>query len=681
MKPIVNVNKFNIIRAFWICPYLKQPPICPSDILPPKGAGRDCGAMTSLAPFGGKGLRVRGLKVKDSLLYDFCKSLIINNFKKLSLNTVLPIIGLCSTISLISYCVEAQEMPLLEEVVSKAEGSARFLESTATSATVFTSQDIKELQAGSIQEILESLTSIHLTERGTPGSQADISIRGSSNEGVLLLINGIPVRDPQTGHFTLDIPLDISQIDRVEILSGGGSTLYGSSASGGIINIVTSDTGGETGGLSFGSFNTVNAGGSISWGTEEKRVKSDLRLKRSGGYRKGTDLKSASITLSGTLKKAGWDIRWNGGVLDKKFGAKDFYGPYPSYEKVRTFQGGLRAHRIFSEGSMIRLQAGGRGHNDDFILIRENPAFYRNTHYNRSFTLGGEYIKKYKNDHSLLMGLETGTAGITSGSLGSHSNSGQALYSEFSGKIGRMNSSVSLRYDRGYRGERVFSPGLELVASFGDGFSGRFRLERSFRSPTYTELYYKDPANSGNRDLLSEKSISIETGINRISERCETGISYFARQTTKAIDWARNPGEKVWQVVNHGSLLTTGIDGKINSGLIGKWKCLSNFTLLHQKVQNRMGKESKYVLNPAVTSVSLTLCGPLAGGMTCALAARCENLLEGGSRAPVSLRVSRDFSKMKVNFSANNITNEHYEEIPDLPAPGRWYKLEAEYIR
>ncbi|MFA6472367.1 MAG: TonB-dependent receptor [Candidatus Latescibacterota bacterium] len=576
---------------------------------------------------------------------------------------------------------DAQEFSILEEVVSISQGSGRFLESPAASTTVFNNHDLKQMQVSSIPEILESISAIHLTERGTPGSQSDISIRGSSLEGVLLLINGIPVRDPQTGHFFTDIPIDISSIDRVEILSGGGSTMYGSSASGGVVNIVISDAAGKTGGVSFGSFGTVNAGGSLSLGKKYNRINADIRMKRTSGYREGTDLRSACAVLSGTLERAGWDIRWNGGMLHKDFGAQGFYGPYPSYEKVSTFQGGVNAFRTFDDHTMIRILAGGRGHGDNFILIRDNPATYQNTHFNRSYTLSGEYSKTYKNDRSLIIGMETEAIGITSGKLGNHSDVSQALYSGFSGKIITMITSVSLRYDHGYRGEQVFSPGLGIVVPLGEKYKGRLRLERSFRSPTYTELYYDDPANHGDPGLLSEKSVSVETGIDRMTETYEAGISCFARRTTEVIDWVRNPGEKKWQAVNHGSILTSGIEGKINTIFIKNWKCLSNCTILGQKVRNRMGIESKYALNSARTTVSFTLYGPIVFGMICAVAARYENLIEGDSRTPVSLRLSKKFGSMNMKFSANNVTNEHYEEIPDLPAPGRRYTMEIEYIR
>ena len=102
------------------------------------------------------------------------------------------------------------------------------------------------------------MASIDITSKGTPGSQADISMRGSSFEGVLVMVNGITVRDPQTGHFSLDIPVRLESVERVEVLRGGGSAMYGSSAAGGIVNIVTRTDTDTTVNVKGGSFSSVD---------------------------------------------------------------------------------------------------------------------------------------------------------------------------------------------------------------------------------------------------------------------------------------------------------------------------------------------------------------------------------------------------------------------------------------
>ena len=143
---------------------------------------------------------------------------------------------------------------ILPEIVVTSQRSARFLAVNGCETTILTRDDMKKFHVSTLPELLQLISVVTLVQRGSPSGQADLSIRGSSYEGVVVLVNGINVRDPQTGHFTMDVPINPDTIEKVEILSGGGSTLYGSQASGGVINIVTrSDSDGVSGKLAVGS--------------------------------------------------------------------------------------------------------------------------------------------------------------------------------------------------------------------------------------------------------------------------------------------------------------------------------------------------------------------------------------------------------------------------------------------
>lgn len=576
---------------------------------------------------------------------------------------------------------DAEELPLVDEVVVVAPESGRFLRSIAAETTVITAAEIEKMQVETIPELLETLSSARISERGTPGSQADISMRGSSTEGVLLLIDGVRVSDPQTGHFLMDIPVALDGVERVEVLSGGGSTLYGSSATGGIVNIVTREGSRPRGGFSIGSFGSMKADGSLSISGGRSSAAVNARWGRSDGYTEGTDLEYALADGSGRWSAGDWNMRWNGGVLHKSFGAKGFYGEYPSFEEVTTVQGGMHAVRTLDDRSLFRLRLGARGHGDEFTLDRYQPALYRNTHFNRSFLLGGEFIRSGAGGRSLTVGAEAGRAGITSGKLGNHGDNSAALYGDYAGKAGPGGWSVSLRYDRGYKDERVFSPAVGIAVPFGKKYRMRFRVERSFRSPTYTELYYNDPANIGNPDLRSERSLSAETGIDRKTASGETSLNVFTMRTSRCIDWVRDPGESAWFAANHGRIRTIGAEGRYSAYLAEEWNFTGGCTLLRQDVRDRKGRESKYALYTAVRTVVATLCGPLPLGLMCALSARHERMRDGDTRTPVDVRFSRRFGAALAGISARNIGNERYEEIPGLRAPGRWFTLKMEYAR
>jgi outer membrane cobalamin receptor len=105
---------------------------------------------------------------------------------------------------------------------------------------VITKKDIQSLPVRSVNELLSYVSGLDIRERGPFGAQADLSMMGAGFEQCLILINGVPMRDPQTGHHMLNLPVDISQIDRIEVMNGTAGRIYGSNALAGAINIITS---------------------------------------------------------------------------------------------------------------------------------------------------------------------------------------------------------------------------------------------------------------------------------------------------------------------------------------------------------------------------------------------------------------------------------------------------------
>src|SRR5690606_25804552 len=124
-------------------------------------------------------------------------------------------------------------------------------------------------------------------------AQADLSIRGGSFEQILVLVDGVPVNDRQTGHFHLDVAVPLDAVERIEVLRGPASAIYGSSAIGGVVNIVTrrgtSDLHARAQTGSFGAY-AAGAGVGAARGAWSARVDADLDA--SDGHRAGTDHRS-----------------------------------------------------------------------------------------------------------------------------------------------------------------------------------------------------------------------------------------------------------------------------------------------------------------------------------------------------------------------------------------------------
>ncbi|MFC1606817.1 TonB-dependent receptor plug domain-containing protein [Candidatus Latescibacterota bacterium] len=595
-------------------------------------------------------------------------------------NTILYYLSAVIIILLMYSSMIFADDPVMREIIVTSQRSGKFLNSSGSGTVIFDRDDISALNAGSISELLQAIPSIDLSERGTPGSQIDPSLRGSSFEGVLVLVNGVSIRDPQTGHFTMDIPVDIRSIERVEVLPGGGSTLYGSSAIGGVVNIVTtSGTHGVDGVVSAGSYGTT----AVSAGFGLKMVGTDaavrLRSGRSDGDMPGTDGSFVGVDASGTVDVGGVLIDWNAGMLDKEFGAEGFYAPYSSFEKVKTYLAGINARFLPGPKSMVRLRAGARGHGDDFILDRGNPSFYRNTHYNRSYIVSSEYTVQVTESSVALAGVESALSGITSGSLGSHTDRNDAVYGEISGLLEKFGYSLSLRYDTGIADDPTFTYGAGLDIPLTQTINFRLRTEKSFRSPTYTELYYLSPANLGNEHLKSEHSRSLETGIDVTGNLLHCGLSLFSRKSNDVIDWIRVDDVSPWKAENHGSVMTYGGELRGRTTFKRGWTLNLAAQLLDQTVDSRKGIKSKYVLNPQTATVSGSLTGVKLAWLTWAMLVRYEEMLQGDSRTPITLSCTRKFNDVTAVVSVRNLMNERYDEIPGLRAPGQWFTFRLEY--
>lgn len=105
--------------------------------------------------------------------------------------------------------------------------------------SVINKNDIQKMPARSLQEVLSFTAGVDVRQRGPVGVQADIGIRGGSYEQTLMLVNGIKMSDPQTGHHMVNIPLPLISMERIDVLRGPGARIYGQNAFSGAINIQT----------------------------------------------------------------------------------------------------------------------------------------------------------------------------------------------------------------------------------------------------------------------------------------------------------------------------------------------------------------------------------------------------------------------------------------------------------
>jgi iron complex outermembrane receptor protein len=390
--------------------------------------------------------------------------------------------------------------------------------------------------------------------------QADLSIRGSTFEQTLVLLNGLRMNDVQTSHHDLDLPLPTGSLQRIEILPGAGSTFYGSDAVGGTINFITGPPqySEVRVGAAVGNFGINQE--SMSAGFVASRLDEQLSVARdfSSGFMPDRDYRSLAIfSNSGAQTVLGRTLVMLG-YSDKPFGANQFYGDFNSWERTKSWFAGLKQN----VGKKTEFDLGYRRHSDEFILLRDDPSIYENNHIDESWQAAIRRTEPVSQNSTLFYGGEGFHESIASNNLGDHARSHGAGYIDYDVRaLSRFSFSVGAREEVFDTGGTEFSPAVSGGVWLKPGWKLKASASRAFRLPTYTDLYYHDPANVGDPNLLPETAWSYEGGLLwDQAGRCKAEVTVFERRERNDIDYVRSSPSDLWRAENIGRLNFTGVE-------------------------------------------------------------------------------------------------------------------------
>lgn len=476
----------------------------------------------------------------------------------------------------------------LDEIEVGAGRAPELFSESARILTVLTSNQLKTIPATSLSDALKFVTGVDIRQRGPEGIQADISIRGGTFDQTLILLNGINITDPQTGHHNLNIPLNLTQVSRIEVLEGPASRIYGPNAFSGAINIITSpeDSPPLSITASYGNYNSlsVNISGHLKTGQFSHLISTGH--KSSDGHIINTDFKASDLFIHSSGNLYSGKIDFQAGYSMKDFGAQAFFTPkYPDqFEATRTF---LTSLRFTTEGK-VKLSPFiyWRKNSDRFELFRnEAPEWYKGHNYHVSEVFGSG-INAWFN-HRLgrtSIGSEIRSEGIMSNILGEPMNTSvkvmgeQAFYTKSA-----LRSSFSMFVENRYRINRI-SLTFGLLAQKNSSISENWRLYpgvdasyqispfsrifvsggQSLRLPTFTDLYYSGPTNQGNPHLRPEEVIHLEIGWKGQSPGIQTHGGIFHQKGRNLIDWIREADDSIWRTANHTRINGTGFQTKLS---------------------------------------------------------------------------------------------------------------------
>jgi len=231
---------------------------------------------------------------------------------------------------------QAQEISeKLEGVVVTASRLPAFLGQSARMVTVLDSLAISSIPATNINDLLKFAVGVDVRQRGPEGVQTDISLRGGTCEQIAVLLDGVSIADPQTGHNSADFPVPVSEIERIEILEGPAGRTYGTSSLLGAINIVTRKPSrdGIEARLEGGSHGLASASLSLREAGRRARHSVSTGYSRSDGYTRNssgglnTDFRTYKAFYKGDTEIKDFKLNWHAGTSVKDFGSGTFYSP------------------------------------------------------------------------------------------------------------------------------------------------------------------------------------------------------------------------------------------------------------------------------------------------------------------------------------------------------------------
>ncbi len=463
--------------------------------------------------------------------------------------------------------VQAQTIIDLNPITVISNRTPQKISETGRNITIIDGSMFSQMPVNSLDELLRYVSGVEIQQRGAAGSQADIVIRGGTFQQVLVLIDGIKINDPLTGHFSGYMPITPSEIARIEILRGPAAAIYGAEAVGGVINIISKTF--STFKEEKGSTKTASAAlgqygfGNLSLGYHKTSKKLNLSIgvltnnaeghplrgKNKGYFNNHTFSVSAAIAL-----KNDWKLMLRSSYDSRNFAAQNFYTTFVSdtaTEKVSSFWNQLKISKQ-TEKSSNDLDIAYKSTTDHYVY---NPRSIAN--HNQSNYLVLQYIHgaNINNNLKVNYGLLFDRRIIESNDRGNHAVNHAAIFSNALYTNGNLRISPGLRIDSDENYGTEFIPQTNISYQLSK-IVIRANAGRAIRSADFTELfnnYNKTIVNGGsigNPDLTAERSWSYETGADLLLNKFKFSATYFYRDQNDIIDWVTTPYAQMPRKVN-----------------------------------------------------------------------------------------------------------------------------------
>ena len=583
-----------------------------------------------------------------------------------------------------NFSVSQDQTTDLDEVVVLSSKLDLPFSKNFRTVNIISSEDIKNSPVTNVSDLLQEITGIDVRRRGVGGVQGDLYIRGGGFDQTLLLVDGMKMDDAQTGHHTLNMILPLYLIERVEIIKGPAARIFGQNAFNGAINIVTKDLEGEKGTvhmklneLSYGSFEQKNI--SLSTKITAENIKSLISYSgnRSDGYRHNTDFKRNNYFVKTSFNTNKSPVNIIASFNENKFGANGFYASPSATEQYEETQASLLGvtTTISSEKLSITPRLYWRRGQDEYIYIRDNPSVYRNLHKTNkvSAELSGSYFSK---SGITGFGVDLSTVNISSNNLGEHKRTTVNLFADHTFQLFDEKLFISPGIALSYFSDMSFHsfPGIDLGYNVSSDFKIYSNIGKTYRIPTYTDLYYSDRTTVGNENLNPESATSTELGLKYNSSNFKFSAALFNRSAKNIIDYVKSSENDLWKAENIGSLTTKGYEFDISYSFKSSYD-LSNINSISIGYTNI--RDNNYVTDINFSKYSLnSLKHHLISKLNLKYIKNINHSIvykysERSDKSNYSVLDSKIMYKKGLYIYINNILDEIYSETNLVPMPGR----------
>jgi vitamin B12 transporter len=502
-----------------------------------------------------------------------------------------------------SYGSAADENIELKEVVVTATRTEKEQKDVTQSITVITADDIKKSGATTPAEVIERTTGVELYDYGTRGSLNSISIRGASYQQILVLLDGRRMNSASDGGFDMsNLPVLINEIDRIEIVRGPSSALYGADAVGGVVNIITKKAAAEetsiTGMAGSHGYQALAAAHAnkldkFSYALSAGKEKSD-------GFRTNSDLdKTVAGAKFGFELSEDSSLEMSADYLEKQLGvpgSEQFPSPL-AREWDRNAGGSLTYRTKFSKELDLRVSA---YENRDRIIYKDPDPAYPQDSKHVSTTAGAEAQTNWlvNSWNQLTLGVEAKEDRLSSTDADEHSASLWAAYLQDELSIGEpLIVVIGGRNDsHSVYGDKISPRVSARYLIDGPGTIIRVSAGKAFRAPTLNDLYWAfDGFEQGNPNLKPETSVEYEGGIEQpFGKGNSVKLTAFERKVKDLIQW--QPDENfIYSPVNIGRARISGYEVEVKVVPLERVSWAVNFSYM-DPVDETTGEKIYYVI-------------------------------------------------------------------------------------